>query len=411
MSARNLAVAPTVAPVTKIKAKGQPQQIIPLKVGWFGPEKSGKTTSAALLGLALSVLYHNRAPVVVTDTEPGWQFLKPIFAKEKVTLIQRTVPTFKAMLADIRFAEGEGACVYAVDSLTVIWNEIMNAFKAKNGGDIPINVWGDIRQVWRDYSVAFLNSPMHCMALGRVRDVREDVEVKPGTIRSTTTGTQLNAGGSQSFGYEPHVLIEMSTERKAKKKQGVVHANEGRVIHRADVLGDRSWALNGEVARWSDKVGYRPGGFNDVWAFFKPHYEAMQLTGSIVTIAEGEDSTSMINDSGQSNFYNERARRDVMVAELIATLDLLWTGSTQNAKTMRVKAIERVFGFKTKDALERAPLSIVERGLRIFQAFEKHCKANADILLQEKDEMVLTALDEDIAAYDRGDSLDEDLAF
>src|SRR5438874_347392 len=89
------------------------QKIVPIKVGWFGGQGSGKTTSAAMTALALSVLHHNRAPVWVTDTEPGWQFLKPIFAIEGVELVQRTIPTFKAMLSDLKEAEKSGACVWA----------------------------------------------------------------------------------------------------------------------------------------------------------------------------------------------------------------------------------------------------------------------------------------------------------
>jgi hypothetical protein len=92
--------------------------VVPIKVGFFGGQGAGKTTSAAMLALALSKELHKGAPVWVTDTEPGWQFLRPMFAAEGVQLEQRTVPTFKAMLADIREAERAGACVYAVDSLT-----------------------------------------------------------------------------------------------------------------------------------------------------------------------------------------------------------------------------------------------------------------------------------------------------
>jgi len=126
-------------------SKNQP---VPLKAGWFGPQGSGKTTSAALLALALSVEVYNRAPVFVTDTEPGWQFLRPMFALEGVELIQRTDPTFKAMTANLREAERLGACCWNVDTLTIIWNELMQSFKVKNRGFIPIDKWGDIREMW-----------------------------------------------------------------------------------------------------------------------------------------------------------------------------------------------------------------------------------------------------------------------
>jgi len=146
--------AETLKPQPQTKPQPQPtavksvSPVVPIKVGFFGGQGAGKTTSAAMLALALSKELHNGAPVWVTDTEPGWQFLRPMFAAEGVKLEQRTVPTFKAMLADIREAERARACVYAVDSLTIIWNELMQSFKAKNGGRILINVWGDIKAMW-----------------------------------------------------------------------------------------------------------------------------------------------------------------------------------------------------------------------------------------------------------------------
>src|SRR5207302_8040252 len=78
------------------------EKAVPIKLGWFGPQGSGKTTSAALLALALSKEIYGGAPVYVTDTEPGWQFLRPLFQMEGVELIQRTDPTFRAMTANLR---------------------------------------------------------------------------------------------------------------------------------------------------------------------------------------------------------------------------------------------------------------------------------------------------------------------
>jgi CO dehydrogenase nickel-insertion accessory protein CooC1 len=96
-------------------------QIIPLKIGLFGGQGSGKTTTAALIAAALSKELHNGAPVWVTDTEPAWQFVRPrIFIPEKVELVAHKVPTFKAMLQDMYEAEKAGACVWAADQLTVI---------------------------------------------------------------------------------------------------------------------------------------------------------------------------------------------------------------------------------------------------------------------------------------------------
>lgn len=382
--------------------------IVPIKFGIYGAQGSGKTTTAALIALWLSVTHHGGAPVFVTDTEPGWQFLRRIFKIEGVELIQRTVPTFAAMLNDMREAEREGACVHITDQLTIIWQDLMQSFKTRNRGRIPINVWGDIKQLWNgEYSTLFRNSPLHCGALGRMGNVMDEIEEEnakgelTGDTKLVKTGTQFKAGGGESFGYEPDLLLELSTERKAKVRGGSRHEGEGRIIHRADVLKDRSWALNGKVLRFSDKPSYEKGGYITVGAAIKPHFDFVQETGQATRIETGVETTSLITENGHSDYYDRKQRRDILAAEISAALDLLWAGTGKQEKTMRTKVIERVFGFCTKEALEQSDLRVVERGLHILQTFRKRCAGEPDILLQD-DAAVLITLDIDIEAYDKG---------
>lgn len=397
-----------------------PKQIVPIKVGFFGGQGTGKTTSAAMLALALSVELHNRAAVWVTDTEPGWHFLKPLFAMEKVELVQRTVPTFKAMLGDLRDAERAGACCWAGDSLTIIWQELMQSFKAKNHGQIPINVWGDLKQMWGDYTTRFLNSGMHCFALGRLGNVMEEIqdEQKPGKTKLTKVGTAFKAGGSESFGYEPHLLLELSLERKAKVKAGETREGEGRMVHRVDVLKDRTWALNGKVIRWSDKPRYEAGGYSVVWRDIKPHFDRVQQTMAIVKLdtSPANSSAGLISDDGSSEWYQRKERKDVLSAELHACMDTLWGGTAIAAKQMRMKVFEHIFGFKSKEAADAASLEKIERGVRILQAFEKRIhreldkEPKVDILAKGELE-ILAQLDIDIHEYDQGLAEDTDLPF
>jgi hypothetical protein len=98
------------------------------------------------------------------------------------------------------------------------------------------------------------------------------------------------------------------------------------------------------------------------------------------------------------------------VAEFNAAIELLWGGTAKTEKQMRLKVFERIFGFRTKEAAAEAKLGTIERGVRIMQAFEKRCKDNPDILLQEE-EAILASLDQDIAAFDADAGEDNDLPF
>lgn len=400
---------PSAAAESKPQIVTKPQ-IVPIKVGVFGGQGSGKTTSTALMALALSKEVYGGAPVAVTDTEPGWQFMRPIFQAEGVELIQTTTPTFKAMLKDLRDAEKRGCCVWAIDSLTIIWQEIMKAAQGSRD-QIQIQQWGDIKAVWGEYTTTFLNSAMCTFALGRLgNEMEEQADEKNGKVKLVKVGTKFKAGGSESFGYEPHLLLEMSLERKAKRKAGSMLEGEGRMVHRVDVLKDRTWALNGAVIRWSDKPRYEKGGYRSVWTSLKPHFDKVQASMARVQIETGSSSADMFNTDGNSEWYQMRQRKEVLSAELHATMDSLWGGSAVAAKQMRMKVFEHIFGFKSKEAADAASLDKIERGVRILQAFEKRCKKE-ETLLATEELNILANLDIDIREFDEGSAEDSELPF
>jgi hypothetical protein len=396
------------ATVEPLKPQPQPQlitkqqQVIPLKIAIFGETGAGKTTTGALIAAWLSKQHHNGAPVYVTDPELGWQFPKrKIFAPEKIELVQRTVPTFKAMLLDMREAERNG-CVYAVE-LSKIWIELLKTVRAKCGQN-----WGNqLNAMWTDYVAHFLNSKLHCIALGRVGDVTEEVRDENDQISKVKIRDKMKAGGSNDFGYEPHLVLRMTLEKKARRVGNEKLEGEGRNVHRADVLKDRTWELNGKVFRWSDKAEYKPGGFLQVAQSIRPHFVAVQETMGIV-LDTTQDSSELVDLDGNSEFYRMRERRDVLVAELSATFDLLWGGQGKEEKRLRKLVGEAIFGVLTQDAWEKMSLEKIERGVHIAQAFRKRCQADG---LPDTELATLNALQIDINAFDEGTAEENDLPF
>jgi hypothetical protein len=290
------------------------------------------------------------------------------------------------MLSSLYEAEQLGACCWIVDPLTLIWNELLSSFKQKLGY-IPI----DIR---------YLNCGMNCLALGRLGN---DFEEREETLKNGETktklvkaGTKFKAGGGESFGYEPHLLLELSLERKNRKVNGQEREGEGRMVHRADVLKDRTWALNGRTFRWLDKAKYETGGFRHVWESIRPHFEEVQATLQRVTILAG-NSQLLISDSGDSEFYHQRHRKEAISAEIKASLDLHFGGQGKEEKQMRLAISELIFAVKSKEAADQLPLEQLERGLRILHAYENVPQHN----LENKDS-VLQQITEVIREYDQG---------
>ena len=340
--------------------------IIPLKVGFFGEQGTGKTTTAALLSAALSKEIHDAAPVYVTDPEKGWQFVDQIiFQSERVKLVQRTTPTFKAMLQDMREAERMG-CVWAVE-LAKIYIELVRTVQAKCG-----DRWGmELSTMWTDFANEFLNSKVHCLALSRVADLTEEVLNDQGRLQRIKIAEGMKAGGQRNnFAYEPHLVLRMTLEKKPRRRNGQEVEGEGRMVHRADVLKDRTWSLNGKVIRWSDKTGYKPGGYAQVWTALLPHFRAVQQAGNPHIDVEAS-SASLIEPSGSSEFWERKHRQEAKLAEVQASFDLLWGGQGAAEKRIRLLVAERVFGVRSREAREQLELEQVEAGLKVMQRIEE----------------------------------------
>lgn len=368
--------------------------VIPLKVGFFGEQGTGKTTTAALLAAALSKEVHDGAPVFVTDPEKGWQFVdRIIFQPEEIKLVQRTVPTFKGMIQDLREAERSG-CVWAVE-MAKIYIELVRTVQAQCG-----DRWGmELSSMWTDFVNEFLNSRVHCLALSRVADLTEEVLNEQGRLQRIKIAEGMKAGGQRNnFAYEPHLVVRMTLERKPRRKNGKDIEGEGRMIHRADILKDRTWELNGKVIRWLDKTDYKPGGYAPVWTSLLAHYRAMQLTADPQIDTHASSADLIDPSSGNSEFWERKHRQEALVAEVQASFDLLWGGMGAAEKRIRLLVAERIFGVRTREAREQLELEQIERGLHILQAIEE--RVTGDDPMPTTEAGVLAVVDAAVEYHD-----------
>jgi hypothetical protein len=207
------------------------------------------------------------------------------------------------------------------------------------------------------------------------------------------------------------LLLELSLERKARVKAGSRLEGEGRIVHRVDVLKDRTWALNGKVIRWSDKAKYEKGGYRTVWDSIKRHFDEVQQTMGIVTIKAGS-SADLISEDGNSEYYQLKQRRNVLTAELHATMDLLWGGQAKGSEGIThpgVRAhlrlpLERGGGRSQPgdDRARRANPAGVREALQ---------KGRVQSVLGSSPDNILSHLDIDIREYDEGKAEESDLPF
>jgi hypothetical protein len=352
------------------------------KILFYGGEKSGKSTTAAELAIAISKEYYGGAPVAMHDTEPGSDYLLPLYQAEGVELLVRQSRKFTDMVTVLEEAEKEGCCCFVQDQNSHTWDDLTETYKRERRitGDIQYQHWADIKQIWNEQWVKrYLASPINCIVLARAADDYASQE-KEGTDRMEMVKTGTKAKTEKYFAYEPSLIVEMqrvlavngSALPLARMKRGVKPTG---LIHRAIVWGDRTRRINGQVFDFPGTTGYKKGEYRDVWKQFRPHLEFHKLGKLNVggaphqSLDPGHSSGLATAENGSE--YMQKQRRKVMVlGELKETYAANWPGSSEAVKSIKRQATEVLLGVRSWESVEQAPLDKLELALRTLQKFE-----------------------------------------
>lgn len=347
--------------------------VTPTKVGFFGGTGSGKTTTAARLAIGISKNLHGCAPVYVYDTEPGWQFMRRAFQAEGIELIQERQRSFKGMVEHLAIAEKRGACIFVVDSMTHVWTELMETF-ANKYGRVEFQSFNLIKKNWNNWTVKFLNSPLHCMALGRLGFDYDTVEKEDdrGKVRKEIVkgDSKFKAGGGESFGYEPHLLIEMELER-----EGSQNGRGGKLLHTANILKDRANVLNGEVIEFKDGKGYAAGDYQFVYKTFLPHIEELQYVEGNPTLQASSSSSLVPDDNGE--YARRQKSKEIALEDWDATMTLLFPGQDAPSKKIRQLISQEVFkDIRSRTEIETQPLETIQAAAKTLRMLEARIKGD-----------------------------------
>lgn len=337
-----------------------------LKAGLQGSAGTGKSTTAGLLLLGLSVTRHSKAPVLIFDTEPGWQFLKPLYQDEGVELIIENGRHFKGMHDAITTAVKRGCCGFCVDSITHTWSELLERF-ADSTGRVPFHKFNQIKPLWNDWTIDFLNSPLHGIANGRLGFEYFYEEQEDGKKELVKGDTKMKAGGGESFGYEPHLTCEMSHQRK-RLKGGKL----GGLQYVCFVLKDRVRALNGKEFVFDDLAQYKVGGYRPVLNAFLPHIEALE---NIAGVNLPKDTSAAIIPDGDANFHHKQKVKQALLEEWYTTMDLLFSTRTDEGKHSRMVVTEAITSVRSKTKFESFDAAQLQYCVMLLMQFEKRFKA------------------------------------
>lgn len=336
-----------------------------VKAAFQGGTGSGKSTTAALLLLGLSIEYHQKAPVFTFDTEPGFQFLEPVFALEGVKLEIRNGRHFKGMHDCLKEAQKAGACGFVVDSISHPWSELLERF-ADSTGRVAFHKFSQIKQLWNKWTVDFLNAPLHAIANGRLAwDYNYEV-AEDGRKELVKGDSKMRAGGGDSFGYEPHLTCELSHERK-KLKSGKLGGMEYHCL----VLKDRSRVLNGRELIFDDVGEYKLGDYKHVLRAFKPHVERLR---QIARVQLPDSTSAALVPDGNSDYYRRQQVKKAVLEDWDATMELIWPGTAVAMKHNRAIAGEAITGLRSRTKLEQLDPETLQGFVNTLLALEKRIK-------------------------------------
>ncbi|MCK4306082.1 MAG: AAA family ATPase [Candidatus Eisenbacteria sp.] len=330
------------------------------KVGLYGPQGSGKTTTAMKIAEGLSGLAGG-APIAFIDTETGSDFFVDRMKAAKIEFLQLKTRAFRQLAPAIEEAEKAGA-VLVIDSVSHYWDELKKAFQTKlKRKKLQFQDWAIVKEEWRTgYATPFVNSRCHILVCGRVQDIFEDFFDDDGHRDIVKIGSRMRA--EKEFGYEPSLVLEMAAltssldELKAAKtkrqRAGIAVSSE--ILIRATVIKDRADLLNGQRFDFPT--------FED----FLPHFQTLSLGGKHLGV--DEKTSEALFSNGSEAFQRIQKQRTIALEEIEEEIKAAYPGSDKASKAVKTDLVNAVFGTRSWTAISEMRLDDLQHGLGIVRA-------------------------------------------
>jgi len=348
------------------------------KVGIFGSQGSGKTTTSALMLIGLSLTFHKGAPVFMLDTENGSDYLEPLFKLEGVPLLVGKSRAFKDMRAGLGEAEHAEACGYLVDSYSHPWTELTDTFKEKSRRKkLEFHHMAELKGLWQQWTTQMLNSPLHCVLSGRLGYVwdreEDDADGEKGDL--IKLGTKMKT--ESEAGYEPSLLIEMEGIQSDAGRVKKTKAKKGTIAHHAYVLKDRWRTLNGRTFMWPDMNTYKKGDWKKVFEVFAPHFKQLAIGQATTQRAMDPSRTSRaLFDGGEAAEFGRQ--RDIALEEIQESVAACFPGQTREEKLLRQTILEALVGTLSWTKVTTMPLAELQLASATVQEFRRQASESRD---------------------------------
>lgn len=310
------------------------------KIGIFGFAGSGKTRTSFEIALGLAKNTTSKS-IAFFDTEKGSDFMIPLAKKAGIKLYTHKGKSYKDLLAFIKEVQDNKIEVVIIDSISHVWRDLCDSYlKTKSRKFLSMPDWGILKGQWKDFTDAYINTPIHILMLGRAgNEYDTTTNEDTGRIESIKSGTKMKVEGET--GFEPDLLIEME---RIETKEGI--------INRAWVVKDRTDTMNGKSFD------------NPKFTTFKPFFAFLNIGGEHAGINQDSDTSKMF-DRPDWSYEDRKKRKEIAIEGIQETLTMGdMEGRSADVTKKRTEMLIKNFGGSGKTFIENLSVDELESGLR-----------------------------------------------
>lgn len=273
-----------------------------LKAGFMGLAGAGKTHTASTVGIGLIQYLRDlgidyaQKPVYFLDTETGSDYVKPMFDKNGIKMMQAKTRAFSDLVPAVHEAEKEGSLLL-IDSITHFWTEFTESYARKRNRKrgLEFQDWAYLKSEWRRFTDAYVNSSLHIIMCGRMGyeyDFFQNEE--NGKKELEKTGVKMKA--ETETGYEPSILVLMERQMEFDSK---------RQVRKSYILKERFNVIDGKEFT------------NPTFKHFLPHIELLNLGGKQLGVDTSRTSEGIIPDANSSRDWKyQQEQREIFLEKV-----------------------------------------------------------------------------------------------
>ncbi len=345
-----------------------------LKAGFLGFTASGKTTTAALLAIAMKRHAKHAGPIAFLDTETGSDYITPLLkGLSGVQPIGVKTRSFDDLLSVGDECVAAGVSVLIVDSVTHLWRSLCDSYLAgvnnareqmcieknwrfKPRTNLEFQDWNPIKATWARWTDFYLTSPLNIIICGRAGFEYDFETNEQGKRELIKTGTKMKT--ESEFGFEASLLVEMEVEPEKTQSGGF------RQVRTAFIRKDRFNVMDGLLGRFPNETDNEKL-LASVAEFFAPHLTLLNPDAHTTTRLTGPAMN--VDAGGADEWARERDRRTILSEEIQGMLTSHVPGMGAEDKKRKADLLQKYFGTRSWTAVESTASEKLRAGLKALK--------------------------------------------